>query len=218
MVFIFDMDGVLLDSEPLYYTYLNNKFNEYGLQVSAEEYAGFVGLPTRKVWAYLEETKGLPVKIDAIMNREEEEVNAMFSHTDLKPIEGVWDLLETLKQNKVRMSVASSSARSTIGLIVEKLGFDEYFDFLLSGTQVQNGKPHPDVFLRSAELHDTDPGNCLVLEDSHNGVKAAKSAGMICIGFQNPGSGNQDLSAADLIIDGYGKSSIAKIMSLIPDK
>lgn len=205
----------MLDSEPYYYRFLNAKFDEFGIEVSQEEYDGFVGLPTRKVWSYLVRTKPLHVDVDTILQKEEEEVNTMFQQADLKPLPGVVDLLEILISKKVPMNVASSSAKSTIRLIVEKLGMTQYFKFLLSGTEVANGKPHPDIFLRSAELHKLPPEEGIVIEDSHNGVKAAKAAGMTCIGFRNPGSGQQDLSEADIIVSDYSPNSINTITEFL---
>ena len=69
-----------------------------------------------------------------------------------------------------------------------------------------------DIFLRTAELHFAKPVECIVIEDSHNGVTGAKEAGMTCIGFRNPNSGNQDLSRADLVIDDFGKDSLQAIL------
>ena len=201
---IFDMDGVLLDSEPYYYDYLMDRFKELSIEVTDEEYAGFVGLPTRKVWGYLEKTKEIKVDIEALMKSEEFQVNQVFSEADLEPMRGIPELLSEIKDAGIPMNVASSSARSTIEIIVRKLKIERYFNFLLSGTEVGNGKPSPDIFLRSAEIHELDSHKCIVIEDSHNGVLAAKSAGAYCVGFRNPGSGSQDLTQADLIIDDFG--------------
>ena len=81
----------------------------------------------------------------------------------------------------------------------------KYFKICVSGNEVKNGKPAPDVFLHTANLLKVNPQECLVIEDSTNGVKAAKSAEMRCIGFQNFNSGNQDLSDADMIISTFSE-------------
>ena len=111
--------------------------------------------------------------------------------------------------------VASSSSKSTIHLIIEKLRLSTYFQFLVSGTEVANGKPHPDIFLKAAQLHNVSPENCIVIEDSQNGIMGAKRAGMTCVGFRNPGSGQQDLSEADIVIDDYNRKSIDSIIGLL---
>jgi HAD superfamily hydrolase (TIGR01509 family) len=214
---IFDMDGVLLNSEPYYYKYLNSRFEKLGLHVTDEEYNGFVGLPSRKVWSYLENTRGVNLRIEELMRHEEEQVNDIFNQAQLEPVQGVTNLLESLHSINVAMSVASSSYKSTIELIIDRLGFNGYFKFLLSGTEVSNGKPHPDIFLKSAILLDVLPKDCIVIEDSTNGILGAKGAGMMCIGYKNPGSGQQDLSKADLIIDDYGNDNIQAILELLSE-
>lgn len=212
---IFDMDGVLLNSEPYYYEYLHQRFDELGLSVSDEEYAGFVGLPTNKVWSYLEKVNGVDLGIENLLKQEAKQINNLFIAADLEPIKGVTELLDTISKLGVPMCVASTSAKVTIQIIIEKLGFNDYFKFLISGTEVANGKPHPDIFLKAAELHKVSPENCLVIEDSQNGVSGAKKAGMTCIGFRNPGSGKQDLSEADMVVEDYNLKSIELITELL---
>ena len=212
---IFDMDGVLINSEPYYYEYLNKRFDTLGLSVSRDEYNGFVGLPSRKVWTYLEDSRGISLGIDELMKNEEKQINEIFNNAFLEPIEGVKDLIDNLHSLEINMSVASSSYKSTIELIIGKLELNRYFKFLVSGTEVKNGKPHPDIFLKSAELHNVRPEDCIVIEDSTNGLMGAKRAGMTCLGFRNPGSGQQDLSHADFIIEDYGNESIQFLLEFL---
>jgi len=87
--------------------------------------------------------------------------------------------------------------------VLTKLGLIDHFPLRISGADLETSKPHPEIFLEAAKMAQTTPEQCLVIEDSENGVKAAKAAGMKCIGYQNPNSGNQDLSAADWIIDHF---------------
>jgi len=212
---IFDMDGVLINSEPYYYEYLNQRFDKLGLSVTSEEYNGFVGLPSNKVWSYLETTRGITLGIEDLMKNEEEQINHIFSQAHLEPIEGVRDLMLKLNSLQIPMSVASSSYKSTIELIIKKLGLQKFFEFLVSGTEVKKGKPHPDIFLKSAKLHNVLPQECLVIEDSTNGLTGARKAGMFCVGFKNPGSGQQDLSQAQVIIEDYRKDSIQAFIHMV---
>lgn len=85
-------------------------------------------------------------------------------------------------------------------MILNKLEIIKYFDIIVSGDEVQNSKPSPDIFLLAAKLLCAMPNECLVIEDSENGVKAAKLAGMKCVGFKNPNSGNQDLTLSDTVV------------------
>jgi len=104
---------------------------------------------------------------------------------------------------KVKLAIASSSSIASIERNMEQLGLRKYFDKVVSGVTVDKPKPAPDVFLKAAEELGVKPEECLVIEDSCNGVKAAKAAGMACIGYVNPNSGEQDLSEADCLLLGF---------------
>ena len=111
--------------------------------------------------------------------------------------------METIKylyDKGYEMAVASSSSQDYIESQMKTLGIDKCFKFLFSAENVEKPKPAPDVFLVAAEKLGGKPAECTVVEDSANGSRAAKTAGMTCIGFKNPDSGNQDLSVADKII------------------
>lgn len=101
-----------------------------------------------------------------------------------------------------------------IELVVKKLGIDNCFEVLVSGDYVKNSKPAPDIFLYAADKLKVKPHECVVIEDSYNGVHGAKKAGMKVIGFKNPNSGNQDLSEADFIIDSLGEELLEIIDEL----
>jgi beta-phosphoglucomutase-like phosphatase (HAD superfamily) len=113
------------------------------------------------------------------------------------------------------LAIASSSPLEMIRLVVQKLDIAEYFDLLLSGDNVKQGKPFPDIYNRSAALLRVVPQNCVVIEDSNNGAKAAKSANMRCIGFQNPTSGNQDLSICDLVVNSFLDQNFDNIQNFL---
>ncbi len=118
-------------------------------------------------------------------------------------IEGVPELLKRLKDRGYRLAIASSSPIAYIRQVVTSLGINGYFDILVSGEQVKNPKPAPDVFLEAASQMGLTAEECLILEDSGNGCRAAKAAGIVCVAYFNPDSGKQDLSPADMVIEGY---------------
>jgi HAD superfamily hydrolase (TIGR01509 family) len=115
----------------------------------------------------------------------------------LEPMAGIPDLIKFLQQNTFKIGLASSSSRRNVDLILQKLKLAEHFDATVTGTEVKNGKPHPEIFLTCAAKLGVKPEHCLVLEDSPHGIAGAKSAKMKTIGFANPNSGHQDLSQAD---------------------
>ena len=98
-------------------------------------------------------------------------------------------------------AIASSSSRDFISLVVDRTGIRQYFDAFISGQELPESKPNPAIYLLTAQTLGVEPSECIVLEDAHLGVEAAKRAGMRCIGYRNPNSGAQDLSKADVVVD-----------------
>ena len=206
---IFDMDGVIIDSEPIYMQIEQDLFREAGLEVSHEEHEKFVG--RSDLWKVLKETYSLDINI-AEIHREE---NKRFLHIinnsfDGDPIYGVVELVERLYDKNIKLVLASSSEMKNIELVLPKFELLDYFDLRISGADLETSKPHPEIFEKAAKLAGVHPKSCLVIEDSANGVQAAKSANMKCIGFRNPNSGNQDLSLADWIIDSFNEFDLKK--------
>ena len=101
-----------------------------------------------------------------------------------------------------------------IDVVLERLNLSGYFAAKFSGAEMTFSKPHPEIFLRSAQHANCEPGECLVIEDSENGVRSAKDAGMKCIGFLNPNSGVQNLNRADLIIKSFKELNTGFIKSI----
>lgn len=202
---IFDMDGVIIDSEPLHYKvfmeYTNRKF---GLTISDGEYNQFIGTTNHHIYSKLKEKYNIPGDLAAIIEEYEEKcLEFLLSKTTERPIHGVDILVKNLHQNKIKLALASSSPKKVINIVLDMFNMNQFFDVKVSGQEVANSKPAPDIFLRAAELLYIRPEECLVFEDSRNGVVAAKAAGMQCIAFYNPNSGQQDLSRADKIIESF---------------
>ncbi len=209
------MDGVLVDSEPIYFELNQTMFDNFGFEVSAEEHNSFVGYSSNKMWTYLTESRGKTIDMEDVMKFETNLIHDTLSRADLKPMPGLTNLLELLSTRRVPLSVASSSSLRTIEQITEKIGIQNYFTHLVSAQQVDNGKPSPDIFLHAAKLLGLKPSSCMAVEDSRNGARAAKSAGMVCIGYINPNSGNQDLTICDKTIRGFDKEGINSIVGYL---
>ena len=132
----------------------------------------------------------------------------------MKHIEGVQQLIQELVGKNIQLILASSAVMKNIEMVMEMFDFQHYFPIRLSGADLEHSKPHPEIFFKAARLGKTSAEKCVVIEDSANGVKAAKAAGMKCIGFQNPNSGNQDIQLADLIVHIIGELNAERILSL----
>lgn len=203
---IFDMDGVLIDSEPLHQQTFIRYLADLGVNLTPAEHDAFIGTTNRRIFGALKESHGLAGELPELVAEYERRYLVTLQQAGVdSPIPGVRELLTQLRQNGQLLAVASSSPRAHIDKVLEQLQLTELFCATVSGNEVRESKPAPDIFLKAAELIGLQPNECLVIEDSFNGVCAAKAAGMACVGFQNPNSGNQDLAQADRIIDVYGE-------------
>jgi len=200
---IFDMDGVIIDSEKEHYIANQKLFAELGIDLKALNYDRFVGLSSKIMWTEIRETYQLSQSVDELMSLGEKAIMEHFSAIELTATAGFMDLLDYVNERSMKIAIASSSPMAMVKLVAEKLEISEYFDLLVSGDEVPNGKPFPDIYFRTATLLSTVPQNCMVIEDSNNGAIAAKKANMNCIGYQNPSSGNQDLSMCDLVVSSF---------------
>lgn len=197
---IFDMDGVLINTEPLHFEIWKKVFAEHGLLVDYEHYKGCIGSTYDFLLNLIYEKYGVDFRGDpSLVTRFKEIKDEVSRKGDIPGIPGVQEAVKALHEKGYRLAVASSSPQKYIDLYIKNLGIDAYFDLLFSAERVPNPKPAPDVFLTVAQRLGVDPADCMVIEDSRNGSVAAKAAGMACMGFANPDSGNQDLSAADRI-------------------
>ena len=199
---IFDMDGVLIDSEPLHKKIEQDILIELGVHLPLEEHFKFASMG-KEFWNLMEARYGYNRKVTAEelhLEKRKRYLKALTSKPIL-PIDGLKELLIHARTKGMVMAVASSASVFNIELVLKAIGLEEFFSEIVSGEQVPRNKPNPDIYLWTAELLKLDVKECAVVEDSNNGVRAVKSAGMYCIGFQNLSSGNQDLSSADVIVD-----------------
>jgi beta-phosphoglucomutase family hydrolase len=212
---IFDMDGVLIDSEPLHHHTNQKLFSELGFSLTDIEHSSFIGTTSHYMWNQLRDRFNLSLSIEELVKTDRSTyMEYLKSQENINPIDGVKNLIEDLCGKKIKLAVASSSPLDVINAVVDVFKFNNYFEKLVTGDDVKNSKPSPDIFLYAAKLLKVEPDECIVIEDSYNGVMAAKAAGMKCIGYRNPNSGNQDLSKADMIINSYEEISYEIIMSL----
>ena len=133
---------------------------------------------------------------------------------DLYLLDGVEDLLKELYTNGMQLVLASSSAHVTINRIFDRFDLHHYFTHIVSGEDFPKSKPHPAIFLKAAELAKTPVENCIVIEDSTNGIEAAHAAGIYCIGYDSANSKLQDYSKADRVISHFNELSFEKIRTI----
>ncbi|MBY0356956.1 MAG: HAD family phosphatase [Candidatus Obscuribacterales bacterium] len=194
---IFDMDGVIVDSEPLHLKAYQEFFSAYGIGYKQEENQQFLGCKDIAIADILIKRYNLPLGPKELVQNKEQ-ILCRLLRTDAQPRPGLKRILQEATNLKVPMAVASSATMPAIELVMEVLQVRNYFHHLSSGDEVPNGKPAPDVFLLAAKRLGVQPADCLVIEDTLNGIKAAKAAGMHCLSIPCAETKHQDHSLADM--------------------
>ncbi len=181
---IFDMDGVLLDSESLHYRVIHDMMNERGYTYTVEHLQKYCGVPEEEIWGPLLKELG-GEHDDPIQTQEEHwsRYRKRLEQDGIPQFPGTEDCLKALRQRGYRMAVASASSVEVIQDYMNQLGYTDYFDCIISAQYCEHGKPEPDVFLLASGQLGISPEDCLVIEDSKNGMIAAGRAGMRCVGF-----------------------------------
>ncbi len=196
------MDGVLIDSEPLHKQIEQEMLKELGVNLPHEEHIKFAGVG-KEMWTILKEQYGYnrDISEEELHVEKRKRYLGQLTSRPIKPIEGVVELVKIAKKAGLKLAVASSSSTENINIVTKAIGIFTDMDIIVSGDDMPRTKPYPDIFIKTAELLKLHTNECLVIEDSSNGVKAAKMAGMYCVAFRNPNSGNQNLSLADKIVN-----------------
>ena len=209
---IFDMDGVIVDTEPVHsYAYFQH-FAELNIAVSPAMFTSFMGNSTRNTFQKLKELFPIELEVEDLIQRKRTIFNDAFDNKeDLYLIEGVEKLIKDLHQNGMQLIVASSAAKVTIDRVFKRFNLHQYFTHIVSGEDFPNSKPHPAIFEFAANLSIASKENCIVIEDSTNGVIAAKAAGLFCVGYNSENSKLQDLSLADVVVNHFDDLSFELI-------
>jgi sugar-phosphatase len=213
---LFDMDGVLIDSEPLWQDAEIEVFARHGVELSREDCASTMGLRIDEVvrhWFSLR-----PWKEASCEFVEAEIVEAVIElvRTRGEAKQGVLSALDFLASKGLVCGLASSSYLRIIEVVLDKLSISNRFEVIHSAEFERRGKPAPDVYLTAASMLGVTPEKCLVFEDSLNGVRAAKSAGMTCVAIPDPCSPRDEIEAlADITIDELSECSTSLFERLV---
>ncbi len=211
---IFDMDGVLVDSEPLHYESDIALLDRLGIGAPAGYLDRFVGMTNPVMWREIVEEFAIEKDVDEILNAQLSLKLKLLKKANLKPIDGIPELLAEIRKARIPVAVASSSSAIFIKEVLARIGVARYIDAYVSGENVPKSKPEPDVYLKAAETIGVEPAFCVAIEDSKNGAIAAKRAGMKCVGYRNPHPGNQDLSTCDLVVEDFRALNVKSLRAL----
>jgi HAD superfamily hydrolase (TIGR01509 family) len=206
----FDMDGTIADSEKIVWKVTRDFMQKRGVFVTHEEEKLLYGLIWKESIRRILESRGLEYK-QSIKNTLKERYVRTLSK-EVVAVPHIHDLLDRVKDN-FKIGLATNSRHREVDIIFKKLNFDSYFDIKLARDNVKNVKPHPEIYLKGADIFGVDPSECVVFEDSIVGITAAKSAGMKCVAIINTYSA-EDLKDADMQIQSYKDITIEKIKEL----
>lgn len=203
---IFDMDGVIIDSEQFHKEAAYVLIDRLGFSVSETLFETFTGRRSVDCWQMMMDAQEQEFDFDPVkLAQEEEEIFFSIYYEEQKAelVPGVQELIMKFRSLGLKLIVASSSPVLAIEKMLKHFRLESVFTGFVSGEQVQHGKPEPDIFLLAANQLGVDPSNCLVIEDSDAGLLAAKRAGMKAVGYANPNSHNQQLNEADLVVNDF---------------
>lgn len=201
---LFDMDGVIVDTEPLHRKAYFKTFDDLGISVSDELYSNFAGASTKKVCDTLIEIYKLPYKNEEIASIKRSYFKYFFDNDpDFDLIPGVKNLIKCYYQSNITLILASSAHMNTINWVFEKFDLEKYFSAKISGADLKESKPNPEIFILAAKKANEPKEYCMVIEDSTNGIIASKKAGIFCAAYKSEHTKLQNYSAADIIVSDF---------------
>lgn len=208
---IFDMDGVIIDSEAIHKKAYYETFVSLGLEVSEKLYKTLTGSSTINAFQRLIAHFNLDLDANAlVLDKRRRYVNFFENDPNLHLVAGVEEIIKYFYEKNCTLILASSSAMVNINRVFDRFKLQSYFSAKISGADLTASKPHPEIFEKAALLANTPKENCIVIEDSDNGIKAANDAGIFVFGYANKLSEGQTLENADAVIDCF--SSLKKII------
>lgn len=209
---LFDMDGVIVDTEPLHRKAYFKMFEDFGMQVDEDLYATFTGASTKRVCETLREKFTVEESWEDLAAIKRNYFKHYFdSDPDFDLIPGVKDLILHYYENDIKLVLASSAHMNTINWVFEKFGLEKYFMGKISGADLKESKPHPEIFELGAEMAREPRENCMVIEDSTNGIKAANAAGIFVAAYASNHSKGQDYTLSDLLVYDFESLHVDKI-------
>ena len=196
---IWDMDGVIVDSEHHHHEGEIATFKHFGVEIPEEINKQYKGTPLHEHFAGLKEQFGVQTPLPDLLEKQNQHISHMYSEY-VELFNGVKEVLVELKQ-KYLQALATSSERKLVEIVLKRFEIEKSFDVVTCGDEVEHGKPEPDIFLKTAVKLGVDPSESVVIEDSLNGIKAGKAAGMIVIAHKAHHNSEIDFSLADFIVE-----------------
>lgn len=206
------MDGVIVDTEPLHSKAYFQMFYDWNLEVSDAMYHSFTGQSTLKVCSQLCDHFQININPQELVLHKRKKFHELFKNDpELALISGVRERIEEYHENGLTLVLASSASMGTINAVFDRFNLNPYFKEKLSGADLQASKPHPEIFLKAAQTTGKEKHNCVVIEDSTNGILAAKAANIACVGYNSMNSKNQNYQLADKVINHFDEIAFPEL-------
>jgi HAD superfamily hydrolase (TIGR01509 family) len=212
---IFDMDGLIADTESIESKALEKILREYGKTPHYQKNGLIhrIGLAGNETWIDIKNKYGITEDIDVLRTRKREIFETLIKE-GFQSFDGLYELLDELKKNNFKLAVASNRFINHIYLILEELNIKEYFDTIIGPSETRKHKPHPDIYLETAKQLTIKPQECLALEDTEHGIQSAHSAGMKVIAIPNKFTKDNDFSKANMVVKSLQSVTMELINSL----
>ncbi|MEH1006585.1 HAD family phosphatase [Winogradskyella sp. ECml5-4] len=208
---LFDMDGVIVDTEPLHRKAYYQMFKDVNVEVDDTLYESFTGQSTINICNRLVDHFNLDKQPEHLVNIKRKHFKYLFENdSDLTLIEGVLECIKDYHANGVKLVVASSASMPNIERIFNRFNLNPFFIGKFSGADLEKSKPHPEIFIKAAAHTGFDKSECMVIEDSTNGIKAAYAAGIFCAGFKSKHSSGQDYTLANVVVSSFDALAFSK--------
>ena len=215
---IFDMDGVLIDSEPIHIDIEKKLFDKLGIAVSSEIHRNYLGVAGDYMYQDLKTRFGLLGSVSELLHFDDTFRCDYFKQLEgLTLNEGVLNIILEIKQAGLKLGVATSSSPALAAILLERCEIISLFDVVVTTAEAGKSKPFPEVYLLAAHKMGVEPADCIVFEDSPNGLSAARGAGMFTIAVQTSSVDVRDLLAADSLIRTFEDTSLQQISRLFSD-
>ncbi len=212
---LFDMDGVLVDSEHEYIRHEQRLAKQLGFELTVEEQSRYTGIRPLEMWMALQQNYGFDRDPHELARAEANMMDEYYANGTLHPYEPSVALLKCCAQSGLKVAVASSSTRENVQHVVRRLGLEPYVDAVASSCAAGKSKPAPDIFLMAMQQLGVSGSECVVIEDADSGIAAARAANVAgVIGIRLPDR-NQSLAGADLIVDSLGGVSPDTLRGLV---
>ena len=199
---VFDMDGVIIDSEPIAEHFFTTELRQFGADIQPGDLEATRGMTRADFWRFIKSKYDLlePAEYYQASLDVQKEID---QYTPELAASGCLELMAQLRAAGMALGLATSGSRRRTDAVIEILNLQSTFGAVVCGADVTDGKPHPEVFLKTAKALSIAPHNCLVVEDAARGIEAARAAGMVVAGYSGLGVSAEELTGAHAIIDDF---------------